>query len=137
MTPDRRTDSASRDRFDEIEGRIDRFLTRAARNLRVMGWILAAILVVSLAGAVVYTLQQWRISDVVNQIQAERKRNTLAACHQANMQNAAIVGFVSASVPADRRTDPLVMAYLARAAKTFPQANCALQVKQRVKASHA
>lgn len=122
---ERRTSPAARDRVEEIFNLVRQDAQRKSR-------ILWAIFVLMAVGAAGFTVQQWRLNDVVNQIQTERARNTLTACRNSNVQNAAIVGFISASIPPARRSDPLVIAYLKRAAQTFPQTNCRAEVRKRV-----
>lgn len=91
-----------------------------------------------------------------DQIQAERARNTASACVDTNHEHAAILGFITTSIPPSRLKDPRVaglvtrlahgeplppvrpddppiVAYLQRAARTFPQQNCAALVRIRVR----
>lgn len=72
-------------------------------------------------------------SSVIAQIQKERQRNSLASCQQTNREHAALLGFIEASIPRERRSDKLIQAYLARAARSFPQRDCAVVVRRQVK----
>lgn len=142
MTEERRNDPETRKRLQAIKDDYRRYATRTT-------CILVAIFIVLAAGGFVVTRQQWRTNDlvaqnqvlvnrvtaVVKQIQAERKRNTFSACDTANHEHAAIVGFVTSLVPKPRRADPQVKQYLALAAHTFPQTNCAADVREKVKGS--
>jgi hypothetical protein len=75
------------------------------------------------------------VAAVVKQIQLERERNTRNACVRDNRKNREILGFIQATVPPNRRQEPLVVAYLQRAARTFPQRDCEAVVRGSVKAT--
>lgn len=70
--------------------------------------------------------------DVVERIQEERVRNTVASCRQTNRERGAIRGFIAATIPPERLDDPRVKAYLKLAERSFPTVNCDALVKQRV-----
>ncbi len=67
------------------------------------------------------------------QIQSERYRNTRAACEKGNVQNRVLVGFIEQSIPKAKLKDPRVVAYLARAHKTWPQTDCDALVLKSIK----
>lgn len=73
-----------------------------------------------------------RLAEVVRQIQVERRRNTLLSCQSEKRQNRAIRTFVTNTIPPDRRRDPDVLAFLASAARTFPDRDCKAEVRDRV-----
>lgn len=72
-------------------------------------------------------------SQRLDDIQRERAHNTLLSCQRANTQNSAILGFITASVPAGRRNDPQILTYLIRAGRTFPQQDCQAVVRRQIK----
>lgn len=78
------------------------------------------------------TYAVWQATAAIHQINVERARNTQLACQSQNRQNAVLVGFIEQSIPKDRRKDPRVLAYIARAKKTWPQSDCRQVVKDRV-----
>lgn len=123
---DRRHDPETRDRLASIEGRYDRYARRTTL-------ILLAIFAVLAVGALLFTRQQWRLNDVVDQIQSERIRNTRSTCEATDSQNAAIRGFIVANVPRNRIHDPLVHAYITRSKTVFPDLNCDEKVKATIK----
>lgn len=111
---------------------VDKLLHRAT-----LTWV--GMLVVLFGGGLAFTLQQNRTNDlvhknrsVVEQIQRERKRNTLTACLSDDRQNAAIRGFVRSSIPKGKLDDPLVREYLERARRTFPDLHCQAEVRRKV-----
>jgi hypothetical protein len=106
-----------------------------AKDLRRFKWETRGLYLLAVGLVVLVAMFGERVGDVVSQIQSERERNTLTACIRANEQNAAIVGFVRSTVPPGRRGEAIVKAYLDRAARTFPQRNCAQEVRERVKGS--
>ena len=104
-----------------------------ARDLRKFK-VTTVVLYVVTAALAIWTLAiASNVRNVVSQIQHERERNTLTSCKRSNEQNAAIVGFVTATIPQAQRNDPLAQAYLTRAAKTFPQRDCAAEVRRTVR----
>lgn len=111
---------------DQLRRDYQRFARRTSRLL-----ILLVALQFATGAASVYLIGQ--NSDRVDQIQAERVKNTRASCERANAQNSAILGFITASIPAGKRSDPQVLTYLARASRTFPQQDCAAVVRRQVK----
>lgn len=132
---------------EQVVARVDRLEERHARDNRRVFWILVALIAVSFVSAGVFTAQQWRttdiarqnrvlvkqLADVVDQIQAERKRNTLSACRHGNKANANLRGFFAGLIPAEQRDDPRVKAFLLSAAQAFPSSNCRRQVRERVR----
>ncbi len=71
--------------------------------------------------------------ESTSKINRERANNIYQGCVRQNAQNSALVGFIEASIPPKRLKDPLVVAYLKRAHKTFPQSDCAEVVRKSVK----
>lgn len=102
----------------------ERFPERFYRDV----WLFMITVIVVLGLLFGYQGNNNRLDD----IQAERQRNTLGACEATNRQNQAIVAFVTASIPKGRRDDPDIVAYLDRARVSFPVQDCELVVKRLV-----
>jgi hypothetical protein len=103
------------------------------RRMKIMlPIILLVAFAVLLAAGYVLAVQVRDNTNITEQIQAERIRNTRSSCEQRNREHLALREFFKGIVPRHRLDEARVRAYLKLAERSFPVVDCDAYVRQSV-----